>query len=660
MQVCAGLQAAHEKGIIHRDLKPANLMITPNGQVKIVDFGLARIVDNAAASNPGAPPGTAAYMSPEQTQGQALDCRTDLWSLGVVLFEMLTGQVPFAGDNEAAVAYSIVHSNPEPITALRSGLPLEIDRIIAKALAKNPSNRYQHAEDLLVDLRAVALSAGPPSTRRRIPKLALSAIAAAGLAYFAIRPAAPAESIAILPFVNESGSPEMEYLGDGITESLINSLSQVPNLAVMSRNAVFRHKGRTTDPQEAGQSLKVQAVLTGRVVLRGDALSISTELTDVRTNRHLWGEQYNRKLSGILAIQEEISTEISSKLRLRLSGEDRKRLTKRYTQSTEAYQLYLQGRYHWNKKTPPGFQKGIEYFQKAIAADANYAPAYAALAALYNNQANYNFALIPPKEAWIKAKAAAEQALRIDDTLAAAHTSLALVAYQWEWDWPAAEREFKRSLELDSTSTSTYEPSPSSTYHWYAHFLMSMGRVDESFRAGRRALELDPLDLANNSHQGWHYVFTRQYDKAIEPLKKTLELDPNFPMGQWYLGLALEQKEEWDGAIDQYQKTVRATAGRPAMASLLGHAYAVANRRSDAQAILQQLETQSKQVYVAPYPIALIHAGMGQRDEAFSWLEKAYLERDSWMNYLAVDPRLDGLRTDPRFAPLLRRMNLAK
>jgi TolB-like protein/Tfp pilus assembly protein PilF len=464
--------------------------------------------------------------------------------------------------------------------------------------------------------------------------------------------------VAVLPFVNASADPNTEYLSDGITESLIDSLSQVPNLAVMSRNSVFRYKGRETDAQAAGQALKVQAVLTGTVVQRGDSLSISAELIEVRNNRHLWGEQYNRKLLDILTVQEEISTEISEKLRFELTGEEKKRLTKRYTENVEAYQLYLQGRYYWNKKTPAGFNSGIEYFQKAIKADPNYAPAYAALANLYCNLANYNFALMPPKEAWANAKVAAGKALQIDDALASAHASLAIVAYQWEWDWSNAEKEFKRALELDPSSTSTYEPSPSSTYHWYSHYLMTMGRTQESFRAGRRALQLDPVDLAINAHQGWYYLWTRQYDQAIEPLQKTIEMDPSFPVGQWYLGLAYEQKGAFQDAIAQFQNCVRITAGRASMVALLGHAYAAANQRSEARAILQQLSALSKQEYVPSYPVAVIYAALDEKEEALAWLERAYDERDSWMDYLGLDPRLDGLRSDPRFADLLRRMNL--
>jgi len=428
----------------------------------------------------------------------------------------------------------------------------------------------------------------------------------------------------------------------------------------MSRSSVFRFKGRDTDAQATGQRLSVRTVLTGRVVQRGESLSIRAELIDVRSNRALWGEQYNRKLQDILAVQEEISTEISDKLRFRLTGEERKRLTKLYTQNTEAYQLYLRGRYHWNKKTEEGFKKGIEYFQKAIEADGNYAPAYAGLAALYNNLANYNFAFAPASSGGTKAKAAAGKALLIDDTLAAAHSSLAIGAFQWEWDWSNAEREFKRSLELDDSSPSTYEPSPSSTYHWYAHYLMSVGRTEESLRAGRRALELDPVDLANVSHQGWYYLFTRQYDRAIEPLQKTIDMDPRFHIGQWYLGLAYEQKGAFQEAIAQFQNAIRITGGRPSMVALLGHAYAAAHQRSDAQAVLDQLSALSKEKYVPSYPVAVIYAALGDREEALARLERACDERDSWMDYLGIDPRLDVLRSEPRFGNLLRRMKLQK
>jgi len=675
--IAEALSAAHSKGIVHRDLKPENVFLIAGGRVKVVDFGLARWTpassprDQASPhteTDPGAVMGTVGYMSPEQVRGEVAEASSDIFSLGCVLYEMIAGRRAFSRPTAAQTMTAILESHPPPL-AESGKIRQELDRIVSRCLEKNSQDRIQPALALSSALRDFAGGAGgsrPAPVRFRVRLMAaipiaaalLVALLAAGLPWFNRR-SQPAASIAVLPFVNAGGNPDMEYLGDGITESLINTLSQVPDLAVMSRNSVFRYKGRETDAQAAGRALHVQAVVTGRVVQRGDGLSISVELIDVRDNRHLWGEQYNRRLPDILAVQEEISAEISGKLRPKLSGDARKRLTKRYTQSTEAYRLYLQGRYYWNKKTPAGFNRGIEYFKKAIEADPSYAPAYAGLANLYYNLANYNFALMSPREAWAKAKTAALEALKIDDTLAPAHASLALVAYQWEWDWPNAEKEFKRALQLDPSSSSTYEPSPASTYHWYSHYLMSMGRTRESIRAGSRALELDPVDLAINSHQGWYYLWTHEYDRAIKPLEKTIQMDPTFPVPQWYLGLAYEQKGAFPDAIAQFRNCVRLTGGtRPSMLALLGHAYAAAQQRSRAREVLEQLSGLAKEKYVPSYPVAAIYAALGEKDEALARLERAYEERDAWMDYLGLDPRFASLRSDPRFASLLRRMNL--
>jgi len=669
--ISAGLASAHSKGIIHRDLKPDNIFITTEGGVKILDFGLARWrpslsrQDETAiytVTEAGAVVGTVGYMSPEQVRGGVVDAPSDLFSFGCVLYEMVAGRRAFDRETAPQTMTAILEHHPPSLAQVMPQIPDALDRLAAQCLEKDPRHRAQSARDLhlaLKDLLSRNVSALPVARRRRAGmngrRIAAALVLLAGLAaggeYWRSSIASATDSIAVLPFVNAGGAADVDYLSDGITESLIYSLSRVPNLSVMSRNSVFRFKGREADAQAAGRALNVRTVLTGRVTQRGDALSISAELIEVTSNRQVWGEQFNRKLSDIQSVQDLISTEISDRLRIKLTAAERSRLTKRYTENSEAYQLYLKGRYYWNKKTPDGFNRGIEFLEKAIAVDPNYAPAYAALSEVYTNLANYNFGLMLPKEAWAKSRAAVTRALEIDETLAAAHSSLAIALYQWEWDWPAAEREFRRAIELD--------PSSATTHHWYAHYLMSMGRVEESLREGQRGLQLDPLDLANNAHQGWHYLSIRQYDESIAPLQTAIELDPTFPIPQYYLGLAQEQRGNLDAAIAQFDNCVRITGGsRPSMLVLLGHAYAAANRQSDAEAILQRLSTLGQTTYVPSYGVAAIYAALGRKDEAFVQLEKAYDERDSWMDYLGLDPRLDALRSDPRFVDLMRRMKL--
>ena len=715
MQIASALTAAHAAGIVHRDIKPENIMVRRDGYVKVLDFGLAKLAetqthrsDPEAATivktEPGIIMGTASYMSPEQARGQEVDARTDIWSLGVVIYEMITGRPPFEGQTFSDVISLILQKEPLALGRHALEVPTELERIIAKALTKDREERYQTAKDLLIDLKrlkqqlnveaeiertaAPKFSAGAIGTSRRsaavqtvnqsapastsnaeyiageikrhklgvgIAGVMLLAIIAA-IAYFGYfaRDSGPGReaitSIAVLPFVNASNNPDAEYLSDGISESLINSFSQVPKLRVVPRSTVFRYKGREVDPQTVGRELCVRAVLTGKLAQRGDTLSIQTELIDVEEGSQLWGAQYNRKLADILAVQEEISREISEKLRIRLSGEERKQLTKRYTENTEAYQLYLKGRYYWDKRTAEALKKGIDYFRQAIDMDPNYALAYAGLADTYNVLPIWT--PIETKEAYPKAKSAALKALEIDDTLAEAHTSLAYALFRYDWDWSGAEREFKRGIEL--------KPNYATAHQWYSFYLSAMGQLDEAIVEIKRAEDLEPLSLFINSDVGFALYRARQYDQAIAQLRKTIEIDPTFGYAHYQLGLVYEIKGMYDEAIDEMRKAVELSKNAPRLLGSLGHTYAVSGKRAEALDVLNQLKEKAKQEYVSAYLIALVYTGLGDKDQAFVWFDKACQDREWFMPKLKDDLRLDNIRSDPRFAGLLRCVGLSE
>ena len=458
------------------------------------------------------------------------------------------------------------------------------------------------------------------------------------------------DSLAVLPFINSSGDPNMEYLSDGISESLINSLSQLPHLKVMSRDSAFHYKGKDPDPETVGRELGVRAIFKGRLVQQGDKLAISAELIDARDNSHIWGDHYNRKPADIFAVQEDIANEITTALRTRLTGEDQKRVTKSYTANPEAYQLYLHGRFWWNKRSEEGFNKGIEYFQQAIAKDPSYALAYTGLADSYSGRADYGF--VPPNEAFPKAKEAALKALEIDDTLAEAHASLALIKTAYDWDWPGAERESQRAIELN--------PSYSSAHYWFGMALIITGRLEQANAELKRALELDPLSLIANRTLGEALFVARQYDQAIEQQRKTLELDPNFIRAHLDVGVAYLQESKYNEGIAEFEKELAISPSYTEALSWLGYAYAVAGRRAEAQKVLHQLTEFGKERFVPAPRIARIYAGLGERDKAIEWLEKGYRERSTGGAFanIKVDPAYDPLRSDPRFADLLRRMNL--
>ena len=676
LQIAAALQAAHESGITHRDIKPENVMLRPDGYVKVLDFGLAKLTENPseivdteaatrikASTDPGTVMGTANYMSPEQARGLRVDARSDIFSLGVLLYEMLTGRAPFDGPTTSDVLVAILTLNPAPLSQFILSPPVELERCLRKALHKDREQRYQTVKSFVHDLKRLknqldfavhyAIISDPQfpvPTTAEMGEALTTELSAGEIRAIPQRSSGRAiDSLAILPLINASNDSGMEYLSDGITESIINTLSQLPQLRVVPRSTVFRYKGSEVDPQQAGRELNVRAVLSGRVLHVGDSLIVKTELVDVARASQLWGEQYRRRLTDIFELQDEISKEISSKLRLKLSGEEKQKLVKRYTDDIEAYHLYLKGRYYNNKRTPDWIRKGIEHFQQAIDLDPNYALAYAGLADSYAFLASSTGGQ-PPRETYPLAKAAASKALELDETLGEAHCSLGFFRLLYDWDYEGAEREYKRAMELS--------PHYANAYDGYGFYLKATGQHEAAILSCRRALELDPLSLFVHLSLGWAYYFARQYDDALVQTRKVMEMDPNFGFAHWHSGMNYTQKGAFDEAINSYRKAINLTGAIPTFISYLGHAYARSGKQREARQMLAQLESIAKRQYLPAYFIALIHLGLGDLARTLEWLEKAFQERSGFLAFIRVEPVLDPLREYPGFEKLVEKMNL--
>ena len=625
-EIAAALQHAHRAGIVHRDLKPANIMLTADG-AKLLDFGLAKSMRPldpdapTAALDPsltsgGAIVGTVQYMAPEQIEGKPVDHRTDLFAFGVVLFEMLTGLKAFSGVTQASVMAGILERPVPLVSTIRPETPATLDRLVASCLMKAPEQRCGTIELVIEQLQS--LKNATPVRHRAGRKTT--------------------NSLVVLPFVNASHDPNAEYLSEGITESLINGLSQISGLRVIARTSAFRYKDRQADPIAVGRELNVRAVLTGKVLQRDDVLVVQAELLDVGRESQVWGSQYNRKLADVFAVQEEIAQEILEKLRLKVTKEDRRRLIRRPTKTADVYQLYLRGRFHMARRTAPGIQTSIDYFQKAVDADPEYALAYAGLADAY---ILLNFFGFPAAEAGLRAKAAAATAVQLDDRLVEGHTALALATYLYDWDWPRAEQIFHRALELNRGYYQVHD--------WYGIALGGVGRFDDAIAQMERGLEIDPLSLILRHHIAWQCILARDYDRALSQCQATLDMEPNFGFAHLWLGKVYALQGRHEAALIAAKKAA-SLLPESLSSGVLGYALAVGGNHDDAEMYLRHLEQSSAEQYIEPYNRAAICAGLGDRERTLAWLERAFAERSIHLAcFVTGDPWFDSVRGDARF-----------
>jgi serine/threonine-protein kinase len=703
-QTAKALSAAHAAGITHRDIKPDNIMVREDGYVKVLDFGLARLraaaeSDSEAATlaqqtTPGTVMGTVAYMSPEQARGEMVSHPSDVFALGIVLYELATGRHPFKAETLVGYLHAITLQEPQPLTQWKPELPAGLNDLILRMLCKDARQRPTASEvarelqdierhgdtaqsssaevarvsaageaqsllltptttaeakaDATAIKQALPTSPNPAKTRKTLVAVLLSLVALVSgyFGYRAFMANQPIASIAVLPFENRSGNADSEYLSDGLAESLIYLLSQLPDLKVSPTSSVFRYKGKETDPQIVAKELGVDSVMTGRITQRGDNLTISVNLVDTRNGKSLWGEQYERKMSELLNTQRGIASEITNKLQLKLSGAGEQKLAKQYTTNNEAYQLYLKGRFHFAKRTKEDMLRSVEFFREAIRLDPNFALAYVGVAESFAVMPSYPY--MSPKEAMAQAKPMIAKALELDPELPEAYNVAGTIAGTYDWNWTEAEHLFKRSLELD--------PNLAITHYRYGYvYLIRMGRDTEAIAAMKRAMELEPLSLIQGANYAAVLLYARQFDLALEQARKTYELDPNHPGVQTWMSYTLNAKGMYTESLLISEKSFQMGFQS---GSVRGYAYAKSGQRQRAEAVIARFKEDEKTKYVSNYAVAMIYAALGERDAAFAELEKAYQQRDWFLPHLKNDPAMDSLRDDPRYKDLLKRMGL--